>query len=77
MNYVWLSLNDGQTWRLVVDRRLRASISYLGRTQVAFGGGRMRWKVDYHKDVQDVNDIPEFDDVDKAKAWAIALARMS
>jgi hypothetical protein len=37
----------------------------------------MRWKVDYHKDVEDVRDIPEFDDLDKAKAWATALARFS
>jgi hypothetical protein len=77
VNYRWHPLNEGQTWKLVVDRRLRASISFLGRTQVAFGGGQMRWKVQHHGDMENVRDLPEFDDLDKAKAWALALARLS
>lgn len=69
----WSSNHDGSVWKLVVDRRLRYSITYLGRTQVAFGGGQMRWKVQNHRNVEGPNDIPEFHDLDEAKAWVLAI----
>ena len=70
----WTSNHDGSTWKLVIDRRLRYSITYLGRTQVAFGGGQMRWKVlDHRRYVESLNDIPEFHDLDEAKAWVLAI----
>ena len=69
----WITHDGGFTYKLITDRRLRYSITYLGRTQVAFGGGRMRWKVQNHRDVEGPNDIPEFHDLDEAKAWVLAI----
>jgi hypothetical protein len=66
----------GAVWKLIIDRRLRYSITYLGRTHVAFGGGPMRWKVQDHKAVEGANDIPEFLGLDEAKAWVDAVVRL-
>jgi len=74
VNYRWLTTDDGATWKLVIDRRLWYSITYLGRGR---GGGPMRWKVQDHRQVEGLNDLPEFDDLDKAKAWVMALVRLT
>lgn len=66
----WTEHQGGAVWKLVVNRRLRYSITYLGRGR---GGGPMRWKVQDHKDVEGTNDIPEFSSLDEAKAWAEAI----
>jgi hypothetical protein len=73
----WITLNGGITYKLHVDRRLRFSITYLGRTRVAFGGGSMRWKVQDHSQVEGLNDIPEFSSLDEAKAWAISIVMLT
>lgn len=67
---------DGGTdvWKLVVDRRLQYSITYLGRGR---GGGPMRWKVQDHTRIEALNDIPEFHDLDGAKAWVDTIVRLS
>jgi hypothetical protein len=36
----------------------------------------MRWKVQDHKAVEGANDIPEFLDLDEAKAWVEAVVRL-
>ena len=74
-NWVGRERNDGliEVWKLFIDRRLQYSITYLGRTRVAFGGGHMRWKVQDHKDVEGHNDIPEFNSLDEAKAWVTSI----
>lgn len=75
----WHTRDDGETWTLsgdckgsdaiIVNRRL-FDVIYMGRTQVAFGGGRMRWKVqDRRYWIEDPEDIPEFAHVHEAKAW--------
>jgi hypothetical protein len=33
----------------------------------------MRWKVQNHRNVEGPNDIPEFHDLDEAKAWVLAI----
>jgi hypothetical protein len=75
--YKWVGneRKDGGTdvWKLIIDRRLRYSITYLGRTRAAFGGGHMRWKVQDHSIVEGPNDIPEFSDLDEAKAWVLTI----
>jgi hypothetical protein len=77
-NWVGKERNDGgiDVWKLFIDRRLAYSITYLGRTRVAFGGGHMRWKVQDHSTVEGPNDIPEFNDLDEAKAWVEAVVRL-
>lgn len=84
----WRTDNDGETWILggrVIDqntgpleiRRKLFEIQYLGRTQVAFGGGHMRWKVyDRRYWIDDPQDIPEFKHVHEAKAWVEAVVRL-
>ena len=74
ISHNWITADDGATWKLVVDRRLRFSITYLGRGR---GGGPMRWKVQDHRQVESVTDIPEFNDLAKAKAWVTALVRLT
>ena len=71
-NWVGNERKDGGTevWKLIIDRRLRYSITYLGRGR---GRGPMRWKVQDHRDVEGPNDIPEFNDLDEAKAWVEAI----
>ena len=82
----WRTDNDGETWilgayvsgsdNLRIRRRL-FEIQYLGRTQVAFGGGHMRWKVyDLRYWIADPADIPEFQHVHEAKAWVDAVVRL-
>jgi len=82
----WHTRDDGATWTLSGDyvgvdaagklRRL-FEIQYLGRTQVAFGGGHMRWKAyDRRYWVEDQGDIPEFKHVHEAKAWVEAVVRL-
>jgi hypothetical protein len=36
----------------------------------------MRWKVQDHKDVEGPNDIPEFNDLNEAKAWVETVVRL-
>jgi hypothetical protein len=82
----WWTGNDGETWFLGgfvlgsdnkwVRRRL-FEIQYLGRTQVAFGGGHEQWKVyDRRYWVDDSQDIPGFAYVHEAKAWVEAVVRL-
>jgi hypothetical protein len=82
----WNTRYDGATWTLSGDykgvdaagvvRRL-FEIQYLGRTQVAFGGGHMRWKVyDKRYWVDEPQDIPEFKHIHEAKAWVEAIVRL-
>jgi hypothetical protein len=70
----WITLNGGITYKLHVDRRLRFSITYLGRGR---GCGPMRWKVQDHSQVEGLNDIPEFSSLDEAKAWVVTVVRLS
>jgi hypothetical protein len=85
----WRTDNDGETWilgGLVTDpgnrgwldiRRKLFELQYLGRTQVAFGGGHERWKVyDRRYWIDDPADIPEFKHVHEAKAWVEAVVRL-
>jgi hypothetical protein len=82
----WHTRDDGETWTLSGDykgvdaagvvRRL-FEIKYLGRTQVAFGGGYERWKAyDRRYWIDDPADIPEFKHVHEAKAWVEAVVRL-
>jgi hypothetical protein len=76
--YKWVGneRKDGGTdvWKLIIDRRLRYSITYLGRTRAAnWKDTKMRWKVQDHRDVEGTNDIPEFLDLDEAKAWVLTI----
>ncbi len=77
--YKWVGneRKDGGTdvWKLVIDRRLRYSITYLGRAGRGCMGP-MRWKVQDHKDVEGPNDIPEFNDLNEAKAWVETVVRL-
>ncbi len=84
----WRTDNYGETWVLggqVIDhsgglleiRRKLFEIQYLGRTQVAFGGGHERWKVyDRRYWIDDPQDIPEFKHVHEAKAWVETVVRL-
>jgi hypothetical protein len=84
----WRTYNSGETWTLVahvtptsdtrtVARRRLFELQYLGRTQVAFGGGHERWKVyDRRYWIDDPQDIPEFKHVHEAKAWVEAVVRL-
>jgi hypothetical protein len=89
VNLNWRTDNDGETWilgGLVTDpgnrgwldiRRKLFELQYLGRTQVAFGGGHMRWKAyDRRYWIDEPQDIPEFLDLDEAKAWVEAVVRL-
>lgn len=86
VNLEWKTTNDGETWTLTgfvsgSDNQFRLrklfDVMYMGRTQVAFGGGRMRWKVqDRRYWVKDPEDIPEFAHVHEAKAWVDAVVRL-
>lgn len=75
--YTWQENDHGDVVKLFIDRKLRYSITYLGRTHVAFGGGPMRWKVQDHSNVEGLNDIPEFHDIEQAKAWVDTVVRLS
>ena len=82
----WRTSDDGETWILsgyvTTTERTRAlrrlfELQYLGRTQVAFGGGHERWKVyDLRYWIDDPADIPEFKHIHEAKAWAEAVIRL-
>jgi hypothetical protein len=82
----WWTDNDGETWiisaYITTTERTRArrrlfELQYLGRTQVAFGGGHERWKVyDRRYWVDEPQDIPEFKHVHEAKAWVEAVVRL-
>lgn len=82
----WRTSNDGETWILsgyvTTTERTRAcrklfELQYLGRTQVAFGGGHERWKVyDRRYWIDDPQDIPEFKHVHEAKAWVDSVVRL-
>jgi hypothetical protein len=79
--YKWVGneRKDGGTdvWKLIIDRRLRYSITYLGRTRAAnWADTKMRWKVQNHSIVEFAEDIPEFFDLDEAKAWVEAVVRL-
>jgi hypothetical protein len=84
----WQRSHGGALWTLCeVIRRPRQpemtmtrklfDVMYMGRTQVAFGGGRMRWKIqDRRYWVVNPEDIPEFAHVHEAKAWVDAVVRL-
>jgi hypothetical protein len=82
----WWTGDDGATWILSgfisgsdnrwVRRKLFELI-YLGRTQVAFGGGHERWKVyDRRYWIDDPQDIPKFKHLHEAKAWVDSVVRL-
>lgn len=82
----WTTHNQGDTWTLTahvsgsdsrpVIRKL-FDVTYLGRTQVAFGGGREHWKVyDRRYWIDDPEDIPEFAHSYEAKAWVDSVVRL-
>jgi hypothetical protein len=85
----WHTRDDGETWSLVgcvtqpqktakTARRL-FEIQYLGRGRGPRGlmRGLMRWKVyDRRYWIDDPADIPEFLDLDEAKAWVEAVVRL-
>lgn len=82
----WHTHNDGETWTLsgfvsgsdskFVLRKM-FDVTYMGRTQVAFVGGRMRWKIqDRRYWIDNPEDIPEFAHVHEAKAWVDAVVRL-
>ncbi len=82
----WTTHDDGETWLLTAIvagsdklwvRRKLFEVTYLGRTQVAFGGGRERWKVyDRRYWIDDPEDIPEFAHSYEAKAWVDSVVRL-
>jgi hypothetical protein len=82
----WRTESEDEVWTLsgyvTTTERTRAlrrlfELQYLGRTQVAFGGGHMRWKVyDRRYWIDDPADIPEFEHVHEAKAWVEAVVRL-
>lgn len=83
----WWTVDEGETWTLsgtvtplqtAKVRRKLFDVMYMGRTQVAFGGGRERWKVyDRRYWIDDPEDIPEFAHAHEAKAWVDAVVRLS
>ena len=82
-NLEWHTHNGGETWTLSgfvsgADNQFRLrkmfDVTYMGRTLVAFGGGRMRWKIqDRRYWIDNPEDIPEFNDLDEAKAWVLSI----
>lgn len=83
----WWTNNDGETWTLSgfisgsdnrwVRRKL-FDVMYMGRTQVAFGGGVERWKVyDRRYWIDDPEYIPVFAHSYEAKAWVDTVVRLS
>ncbi len=82
----WNTNNEGETWTLsgfvsgsdkLWVRRKLFDVMYMGRTQVAFGGGRERWQVyDRRYWIDDPEHIPEFAHVHEAKAWVDAVVRL-
>jgi len=82
----WRTESEGEVWTLSgfisgsdnkwVRRKL-FDVMYLGRTQVAFGGGHERWQViDRRYWVDEPQDIPEFKHVYEAKAWVDSVVRL-
>jgi hypothetical protein len=82
----WRTESEGEVWTLSgfisgsnnkwVRRKL-FDLMYLGRTQVAFGGRHDRYRViDRRYWVDNPQDIPEFLDLDEAKAWVDAVVRL-
>lgn len=82
----WRTVDEGETWTLSANvprfdkalvRRKLFDVMYMGRTQVAFGGGRERWKVyDRRYWIDDPEDIPEFAHSYEAKAWVDSVVRL-
>lgn len=77
----WNTNNEGETWTLsgfVSGVRVGLyDVMYMGRTQVAFGGGRERWQVyDRRYWIDDPEHIPEFAHSYEAKAWVDAVVRL-
>lgn len=76
--YRWVGneRKDGGTdvWKLFIDRRVRFSLTYLGLTRAAnWADRKQRWKAQDHRQVEGLNDIPEFHDLDEAKAWVLSI----
>lgn len=87
-DFIWKTINDGETWTLFATvagsdkipvRRKLFDVHYLGRTQVAFGDGRQRWKVTDRRYWVDnyPDDIPVFDHVYEAKDWVDTVVRLT
>ena len=83
----WHTRDDGETWTLSGDYKGEAGfcinrrmfeLQYLGRTKgVSWGERKMRWKAhDRRYWVDSPQDIPEFLDLDEAKAWVDAVVRL-
>jgi hypothetical protein len=76
---VWTLHGNVSDGNLGYARRKLFDIAYLGRTHVAFGGGHMRWQVYDRRYWVDeyLEQIPEFPDVEEAKAWVDTVVRLS
>jgi hypothetical protein len=76
-NWVGRERNDGgiDVWKLFVNRHLRYSITYLGRAGRGCMGP-MRWKVQDHINEEAANAVPEFSNLDEAKAWVETVVRL-
>jgi hypothetical protein len=74
----WDVNGRGDVWMLYIDRRLRFSLTYLGLTRAAnWADRKQRWKAQDHSQVEGLNDIPEFHDLDEAKAWVDTIVRLA
>ena len=81
----WHNHDSGATWTLIGNYigkyaagkgRDMFVIRYLGRTQVAFGGGHERWKAyDLRYWVEDQEEH-EFKHVHEAKAWVLSIVTL-
>ena len=60
------------------NRKRLFSVIYNGRTQVAFGGGKMRWGITAHPQGERYLPVQpsEFHDLDEAKAYLVAIVTL-
>jgi hypothetical protein len=81
----WHTRDNGETWALSGDYKGEDAagkvrdmfvIRYLGRTQVAFGGGHERWKAYDRRYWVEDQEEHEFAHVHEAKAWVEAVVRL-
>ena len=75
--YTWQANDRGDVIKLFINRKLRYSLTYLGLTRAGLWADRkQRWKVQDHSNVEGLNDIPEFHDLDDAKAWCLSIVTL-
>lgn len=83
----WSSSDNGRCWTLTgcvkppgglfISRRKLFDVLFLGRTQVAFGGGVERWRAyDRRYWVAGSVDLSEVSSLEEAKAWVDAVVRL-